>query len=399
MAPFSPASYELNALSAAICAVGLIMVGLGLWVWSRDRRDPEHSGYGVMAVLFALSIIPTGISISALDPELAKFLDRLGWAPMCMVPPAILSFVGSHLEIAAWKRRLPFFYAASALFIPLTYTRFFIDAGRVKTYAWGEVAQMSWVGYVFLAVFTATLTIAFRAHWKRWHAANIPARKRKMYGVTFVAMCFGVLASLDFLGYLGVPWPPLSFAFLTIWMGMYAYAILKLKLFRLTNSFVAPSLLDSMPGAIFVTNTEGEILIANPYASQLTLVSEAETRGRHIGDFLPAASDALNDVAGLRPVGPILWERETSLKDAADRERPVSVSAMTVRNERGDVQGYTFIAVNIEKLRAQMDIIERQKAELEKAMSDMRTAQERLVQREIRMIEIKKDIDRLKKAS
>jgi PAS domain S-box-containing protein len=255
---------------------------------------------------------------------------------------------------------------------------------------------VTWGGYIFFLLFYGVLAFCIHGHWKRTREPGLSDRQRKMYRLTFVAMLFGLLASSDFLGYMGVPWPPFSFVFLAVWMTLYAVAILKYKLFRLTTEIAAPAIIESMPSALFVVNMDGEIVIVNPHASKLTRVASEEMRGRDVTEFIPKAAGFLTEAAEHPPLGPLRSESEATLKDGGGGDRPVVLSAMPIHGGRGVPIGVTIIATDIAKLREQVITIETQKAELQKTVAQMGKIQDQLVGRELRMIELKKEIEKLK---
>lgn len=83
--------------------------------------------------------------------------------------------------------------------------------------------------------------------------------------------------------------------------------------------------------------------------------------------------------------------KETSLLVKAKKEVPVSLSAMPRRDEEGNIIGYFF---------AFLDVTERRKfeQELEDKIEDLERFQKLAVGRELKMVELKKSIEKLKTA-
>ena len=165
----------------------------------------------------------------------------------------------------------------------------------------------------------------------------------------------------------------------------------------LTREIAAPAIIDSMPNALFVVDMRGKIVIVNPHASKLTRVAGSEMVGRQVTRFIPKAAGLIVEAVEHPTLGPIRSEAEAALKDGRGGTRPVVLSAMPILDGHGIPIGVTIIAADVSKLKEQVAVIEAQKAELQKTVAQMGKIQERLVGRELRMIELKKEIAKLKK--
>jgi len=393
----SLASYQPDIFSTLVCLVGIFILSLGVWVLMSGRHDRERRSYFILSTLIGLELQFVALPLAALDRGVADVWDLVGWAVACLLPAAVLDFEAIHLRIPAWRRWTPYLAVAGACMIALMPAGYFVDAKRVVTYPWGTLLQLTWGGYAFVLMFYGAMAVSIRGHWKRMREPGLPDRQRRTYRLTFLAMLFGLMATSDFLGYVGIPWPPFSFLFLAVWMGLYASAILRHKLFRLTTEIAAPAIIESMPSALFVVNMDGEIVIVNPHASKLTRVAATEMQSRRVTEFIPKAAGLLLEASEHPPIGPLRSETEAALKDGSGGERPVVLSAMPIRDERGVPIGVTIIATDVSKLSEQVGIIRTQKEELMKTVDRMGKIQEQLVGRELRMIELKKEIEELKK--
>ncbi len=397
MGILSAASYQPTLFSAGVAAIAAVILCLGIWVLRGDRRDAERRAYFHFCAALFLVLLFIALPLAAEDGGVARFWDRVGWAALCMVPPIILRFESLHLRLPGVRRWVPALFAANAALIPFLATDLFVDGSRIVAYPWGDVQQLNVLGYVFVAEFYAVFLYILVRHWLRMREQGRSGRRRKAYLATFIAMVFGLLASSDFLSYMGVAWPPFSFIFLAVWAGLFAYGILRYELFPLTEEIAAPAIIESMPGALFVVDMDGAIVIANPYASKITKVAAREMRGRRVTEFVPKAAGLLIEALEHPPLGPLRSEAEAELRDAEGRMHPVALSAMAIHGDRGAPAGVTIIATDIGKMKEQVAIIESQKAELEKSVASLTKFQEQLVGRELKMIELKKEVERLRK--
>src|SRR5688572_8390825 len=158
----------------------------------------------------------------------------------------------------------------------------------------------------------------------------------------------------------------------------------------LTREIAAPAIIESMPNALFVVDMRGKIVIVNPHASKLTRVAGSEMAGRQVTRFIPKAAGLIVEASEHPTLGPIRSETEAALKDGRGGTRPVVLSAMPILDDRG-------APIGVSKLKEQVAVNEAQKAELQKTVAQMGKIQERLVGRELRMIELKKEIAKLRK--
>ncbi|HTK59657.1 MAG TPA: histidine kinase N-terminal 7TM domain-containing protein [Candidatus Baltobacteraceae bacterium] len=390
-------SYLFDASSIAIIAISLGMLAIGLWVWSRDIDDREHAEYGKVATILTGILLPVGLSLAAQSRELAFYWDSWSWAFVCVVPAAIFAFEATHLGLDRLRRLVLPLYAVGFAFAAAIPLGAFLDAEHTHVYVWGELQGLRPLGYVFFLYFICVFLFFLRLHDRKRRERGLPEALRRRYRLTFFGWVFGTFASLDFLGYFGLPWPPTSFIFFLLWTVIFAYGILKYRLFRVTEAIAAPAIVESMPSALFVANMAGEIVIVNPQASKLTRTASGEMIGRRVTEFIPMAAGLLVEAAEHPPIGPLRSESEAALKDAAGAEHPVALSAMPIFGEGGAPAGVTIIATDIGRLKEQVSIIEAQKAELETSVARMEKVQEQLVGRELKMIELKKELEALKK--
>lgn len=394
---FSLSSYHFGATSLVMIAISLGVMAIGLWVWTRNIDGLEHSNYGKTALIMSGILFPIGLSMAAQSRELAFYWDRWSWAFTVLVPAAIFSFEVTHLGADRLRRWILPLYTISFIFAFTIPLGLFLDNQHTYVYAWGALQRLKPLGYLFLLYFIGVFLTFLRLHDRKRRDKSLPKAARHRYNQTFYGWVFGLYGSLDFLGYLGIPWPPTSFVFFLLWILIFGYGVAKYHLFRVTKAIAAPTIIESMPGALFVVDTDGVIVIVNPYASKLTEVASTEMLGRRVTEFIPKAAGLVVEAKEHPPLGPLRTETEAVLKSAGGGEHPVAIAAMPIIHESGTSLGTTIIATDIGQMQRQVAVIKSQKAELEKAVGEMRRIQEQLIGRELKMIELKKEIEQLKK--
>jgi PAS domain S-box-containing protein len=296
-------------------------------------------------------------------------------------------------------RRLatPILYVLMALFMPTIWTSWFIDPSHIVRYPYALVPRAGPLNLAGFAIFAVIYSFMLAMCLRRLKDPTLSPADRQVYLLTFAATACAGLCLIDWLEWFGPPIPPLGFVGAILWISITAYGIFRYRLFQLTAVAAAPAIVEALPGALFVVNTGGEIVIVNPGAKTMTGETESALLGRNIRDLLPITGKTLECAPLNLESGDCAFDGlETILKTAGGKEVPISLSARVIRRPDGLPDGATFIAIETTRLREQMTLVEKQKEELTRAVEEMRQTQKLLIGRENQMVEFKKKLDELK---
>jgi PAS domain S-box-containing protein len=392
--------FAFGPFAVPMVMTSMAILGFGVWVLAVNRFDRLHQDF------FALCCVLTGwltcqsLAFSALQPHEGVIFARLVWAFVLFIPPATFALNMSILGYKELRERLiPVLYILAAVFLPTVLTDQFVDSRRIGSnlpYSHAFPACGP-VNYAYLIVFAVSFVAIIVLHSYRLRNPILPPRDRGIYQLTFIATIIGTLGTVDWMECVGWNLPTIGFLPIAIWISLFAYGIFRYRLFQLTTAVAAPIIVEALPGALFVVNTEGEIVIVNPGAKSLTKQTEHTLLGRNIRDFLPKANETLKcALQNLEGGSCSLDGLETTLKADDGKEVPVSLSARVIRRPDGAPDGAIFIAVEITRLKEEITLVEKQREELVQAVEEMRRTQKLLIGREKRMIELKQELDQLK---
>lgn len=397
MSSFNLANFAINYLTIPMASTGLIVLGFGFWVLMINRHNRLNRDFFVLCGIVASWLVSQAIATSATRLQEALALYRVVWIFALLILPATFAYITGRIGNNKLRAiATPILYALMALFMPTIWTEWFIDSAHVSLYPYAIVPSagpLNWACFgIFMVVYAWMLIMSLR----RLREPNQPESNQRSYRLPFVAMAFAGLCLIDWIEWFGLPVPPVGFIGAFLWISFTTYGVFRYRLFQLTTTVAAPVILETLPGALFAVNMAGEIVITNPGAAAMASLEERAILGHDVRKFLPAADGVLrcaaqNDESASCAQG----GTETMLKTADGREIPVSLSTRAIHRPDGTADGLVFIAIEIGELRAQKALAERQKEELAATVEEMRRAQRVLIERENRMVELKREIDEL----
>lgn len=394
----SLAHFALTPMTLSMAMTGMAVLGFGVWILTISYRSQSHNDFFILCCALAGWLIMEAAEYSAIQPEVALVFSRLMWCSVLFIAPATMALNLNLLGYKELRQNLaPIFYIIALIFLPLVWTDWFISGNGALTGHLSIAYTCGPANFAYWLIFIVTFVLLLFIYYRRMRNPILPPHDRGIYRLIFAATIVGAIGLLDWLQCAGVSIPPVGFLPVLIWITLYAYAIFRYRLFQLTLNVAGPTIIETLPGALFVVNTGGEIVIVNPGARTLTGETDQALLGRNIRDFLPVAGKTLecallNLEAGSCAVNGL----ETDLRVGKNKMIPISLSARVIRRPDGVPNGAIFIAVEISRLKEQMTLVESQKAELINLVEEMGRTQKMLIGRENQMVELKKEIDELK---
>ena len=137
---------------------GICILGLGVFVLSRNYRSKLYALFFVMCVSLSIWLLATFMLFTATDDASAIFWDRVVYAGIVFFPTLIFHFVLTFVG-----KKKPFMvkigYIVSAIFLIASQTDYFVSG--LFRYEWGVHTRAQFLHHFFLLYFFLFVALAF----------------------------------------------------------------------------------------------------------------------------------------------------------------------------------------------------------------------------------------------
>jgi PAS domain S-box-containing protein len=222
-----------------------------------------------------------------------------------------------------------------------------------------------------------------------------PGKKRNQ--VLLILLGFIILILLNVSGpildYVGVDTsevPISGSVILSIFVG---YAMWRYDLFEIDPIKAADNIIDTMSDTLILTSRDFKIEFINEAASKALRYSKEDLLGKSILEIDSKEHD-LKEYIDSHDFSKqdVVKDEEVKLKTKVGYEFPASTSISVMKDYEKKIIGYVFIFRDISTRKENEQIIEQRAQELEKMNKAM-------VGRELKLVELKSELDKLKKKS
>src|SRR4030042_3376173 len=357
-------NYILNPHALTYLVVGVVIIVLGVMILLENIKSSIHLAFYALSLSIAWSLIAQAIAYSTSSGELALFWYKILWVGAIFIAPSAYTFTVIVLGIPKTREQIILAYVT---FVPFLFTLpgdlFVAAAGK---YSRGYGAGGGIIQVVFLGFFAFYLSFCIFHQARHAFSNSLPKVKRDQAKILLASFLVAYFAALDFLPVFGIPFYPIRFIPFFIWLIITAYAIRHFKLLEVTPSIAAPAIIATLADPLLVTNNEGKVTIANQAAVNLLQTELKEVFNEPLVNFLPTASDLLEETKNL-PIEKttLISGREAVIKTKQGREIPVSVAVGVVRDEKGAPLGLAVICHSIKGLKEQIQSFSKQAKDLE----------------------------------
>jgi signal transduction histidine kinase len=221
-----PVNVHLLPAALPYAISGLIVLGLGYFVWFRNPKSETNRYFSLMMLSCALWQIFYSIMMVSVRPSQAFLFARALHTAVVFIPTLFYGFVLNMLSIE-YKYRMKICFLISGLFLSLLWATTSFVSGNIL-YWWGYSGKGGW-GYTAFVCFFFTLFLLSFFHLRGAYTSTIKidavAANRIKY--VFLAFFIAVLASIDYLPVYGIAIYPTGFAFMLIFSIVTTYAIAK----------------------------------------------------------------------------------------------------------------------------------------------------------------------------
>lgn len=248
-----------------VIVAGLVTFALALAVLIRERASSIGLRYFFFAGTVGYYLFCAGVSYALVPRELSLLWDRVAHVGVVFIPTAISASTTALLGHG--DRYRPAIIAATVLSsisaVLVIFTDLFITSNT--RLSWGWYPLYGPAGLVFIGFFVIVTLWVLAVHLVEFRRVSVPIHRRRI-GLSILALAVGMLGAVDFLPALGVRVYAFGFipiAFFAVTMGV---VIVRYRLVDITPQLAAGPILNTMQGAVIVTDLGGTIRVANRIA-------------------------------------------------------------------------------------------------------------------------------------
>jgi diguanylate cyclase (GGDEF)-like protein/PAS domain S-box-containing protein len=333
------ATYSPNALSFVTVIVSVAILLLGAGVLIRGRKLAASRLFFVISLAVALWQLSFAVMYAAGDATTAAFWARLNFFLGSLIVPAMFQFAA---EVVGGRRHyrwqiLLFWLACAGAGLAGLLTNAFMSG--VRSYSWGWYAAGRPAGGIVVLGFSAILIATIHLFWRAYKTSEGKARERAV--TLLLAVILGTLAMFDYLPSSGIDVQPAGWVAALAFFVLAATAVWRFELADITPEFAAGQILETMKGAVLVSDMSGAIRVANRAAVNLLGYKPEELRGAHLRSILPPSQ---NQTTGQLINSMGVLEHSMAWRAADGSNIDVLAASSFLRDEDGSPVGVVYVA-------------------------------------------------------
>jgi len=343
------ASYTFRPHALPQLVAGLMALGWTLVVLIQERASRVSALLFLLGLCIGGSFLVTAVEWCAVSDDVALWWLKTDYTILALAPGAMYHFAMAVLRLERNHRRsIRAVWAASVvLMLPAHGTETMVPA--VKRFWWGYASATSWLSTLMLGFVFATMLVTLWYYYRGYRRAAPGSVHRRRVKAYLWAAGTGVFAMVDFLAELGLDIYPVGFVFVALFVLLAARATWRYRLVDLTPAFAAGQVLETMQGAVVVTDEEDSVKLVNRATCELLGFEEWELRGKDAAEIMVEewAHEARGSLAS-RDLHLKWRDRDGELWD-------VSMSASALRDRDSRPVGTVYVAMDISVLRRKQE--------------------------------------------
>jgi len=367
-------SYALTNVTLPPLLMGVVALALGVFVLLRERGSRVGLTFWLFATALSVWLLSLGMGCSALNkPHAVRWIvaSNIG---LTLVPSFVYLFTLMVVErLRQFRLLMGLSLLVSLAFCAISLsTDWFIRS--LERQPWGFNPIYGPLNAWFSAFLFGMMTVSLRLYWVEYRRASPGAQKQRFEGFV-LAFCVAYLGSFDYFSAFRASASVYPFGYLPIFVFllMASRAVKRYRAIMLTPSFAAGQILETMQGAVVVTDLNGIIRVVNRATCALLECREPALLGKPLSTIMSATA-LEGGLASARLVkAGAVRDREVFWYARESRPIEMSVSASLLKNRSDSAAGIVYVGV---------DITERKEAEAARLQSqeELRSANKRLVE-------------------
>ena len=356
-----PINYVLNGYAIPVLVAGIAIACLGFFVLFRERGSGVGASFLFLCLSVGLFLVSFGFNYSSTDASVSLFWIRISHLGVVFIPSSALLLT---LVLFDLYHRYSLFIAASIGLSFLFCLGIFLSDQFIRTterFSWGNYPHYGLLGFAFLIFFFGIMAYILFLYWRQYQGSTNERNRKRNKGL-FFAFSGGYLGAVDFLPALGVPVYPFGYIPIFFFIVVCTYVVIRYQLVDITPETAAGEILETMQGAVIVTDLEDRIQVANRVALEMLGYQKSEILGRDLTSILPIPAEMSAVQAGERSL-----DREMVWPGRYGKQSDVIVSASQVTDHRNVPVGTVYVAHDITERKQSEDALRNQESELNKS--------------------------------
>jgi PAS domain S-box-containing protein len=328
---------------------------LGLFVLVRERG----SRISVLFLATTLAVMVWQLAFSwmycATDGQVAFVWAKIAYVSVPLIPAVICHFTVVVLGVSQRAKALLWTgWIGSLSFLALDMTTNGLIDGVYRQW-WGFYPKYSWLGLPFLAFFFYMMVASLYLYWTEYWRAK-PGQRKTRIRMLFISFAIAYLGSVDFQVQQGHIIYPFGFIPIFGFVVVTAWTIWRHRLVDLTPSFAAAQILNTMDGAVLVSDADGSIRVINRAACALLGYKAPELLDVPVSTIIrPSGDSRIDQTSHAHREG--FRNRVMTWPTKAGRHVDVRVSSAAIVDQDQRPVGMVYVALDITELKQAQDAL------------------------------------------
>ena len=212
-----------------------LIISCGIWIILKNPRASPNITFNLVCLSVSIWLFGTFMIYSSSKSDEALFWAKIAFIGVSFIPAFFYHFCTSFL-LEQNKNPVRLSYLIAAFFFLLTPTDYLVDG--MHNYYWGYYAKAGIFHPIFLAYFGSVSGLSLFRLFQGYKAKerSNPQESLRIKCI-FWAFVIGFIASIDFIQSYGYEFYPTGYVFVTLWVLIVTYAIVRYQLLDITVIF------------------------------------------------------------------------------------------------------------------------------------------------------------------
>ncbi len=368
---------------------GLMSLLLGINVYHLNPRSRVNKSFFIMSVFIFLWGFSNFQYQNSFNIEEANFWQK--FFPFWILVPAPFLLFNMHYTNRFKSQR--FLFWATTLILAVMYilnVPTLIFSGVSEKTSWGWITQDNekygmWIFAWAVLLIAVTVYVSY-GFVKRFLSSDRNSKERKKTGIIALAFLVPIVFSVPSMIFYYLNIPDFSLILNVVQTILVAYAIAKYKVLKINPVTASEKVMTTMTDLVILVDDSMRIVSINPKVAETLGFKKSELMGQKIFRICEAGKKDV--IKFFREIEKKIVDRRLDFLSSEGRTIPMSVSGAVINDSKKVVAGYILIGRDM-RSRIQNEEKERRLvAKIEKLNMEF-------IERENRMIDLKKEIDKL----